>query len=53
VTHKAAADLVDPAVLPDMPTAPDNLAAGVSIDADYWVANVERLTERFNNWVAQ
>jgi putative spermidine/putrescine transport system substrate-binding protein len=53
VTHKEAAGKVDPAVLPNMPTEPGNLAAGVQLDTEFWVANIERLTERFNAWVGQ
>jgi putative spermidine/putrescine transport system substrate-binding protein len=53
VTNKAASGLIDPSVLPNVPTAPDNLSAGLAIDADFWVENIEPLTERFNAWVAQ
>jgi putative spermidine/putrescine transport system substrate-binding protein len=53
VTNKAATALVDPAVLPNMPTEPGNLAAGLGLDTEFWVANIERLTERFNAWVGQ
>jgi len=53
VTTKAATALIDPAVLPNMPTEPGNLAAGLELNTDFWVANIERLTERFNAWVGQ
>jgi len=53
VTHKDATALIDPAVLPNMPTEPKNLAAGLELDTEFWVANIERLTERFNAWVGQ
>jgi len=53
VTNKAATALVDPAVLPMMPTEPGNLAAELELNTDFWVANIERLTERFNAWVGQ
>ncbi|GEO36287.1 putative spermidine/putrescine transport system substrate-binding protein [Skermanella aerolata] len=53
VTNKEATALVDPAVLPIMPTEPGNLAAGLELNTDFWVANIERLTERFNAWVGQ
>jgi putative spermidine/putrescine transport system substrate-binding protein len=52
-THKDAAALVDPAVLPDIPTAPDNIEAGLFFDREFWVDHVEALNERFNNWAAQ
>ncbi len=53
VTHKDATALIDPAVLPNMPTEPGNLAAGLELNTEFWVANIERLTERFNAWVGQ
>jgi putative spermidine/putrescine transport system substrate-binding protein len=53
VTNKAATPLVDPAVLPNMPTEPGNLAAGLELNTEFWVANIERMTERFNAWVGQ
>lgn len=52
-TNKAASALVDPAVLPDIPTAPENIEAGLFFDRDFWVDRVEKLNERFNNWAAQ
>jgi len=36
-----------------MPTEPGNLAAGLELNTEFWVANIERLTERFNAWVGQ
>ena len=53
VTHKDATAMIDPAVLPNMPTEPGNLAAGLELNTEFWVANIERLTERFNAWVGQ
>jgi len=52
-THKDAAALVDPAVQPDIPTAPQNLESGLFFDDGFWVDNVERLNERFTAWAAQ
>jgi putative spermidine/putrescine transport system substrate-binding protein len=40
-------------VLPETPTAPENLPHGIFFDRDFWVDNVEELNERFNNWAAQ
>jgi putative spermidine/putrescine transport system substrate-binding protein len=53
VTHKDATAMIDPAVLPSLPTEPGNLAAGLELNTEFWVANIERLTERFNAWVGQ
>jgi putative spermidine/putrescine transport system substrate-binding protein len=52
-THLAAAEAVDPEVLPDIPTAPDNLPHGLFFGYEFWVDNVERLNERFAAWAAQ
>jgi putative spermidine/putrescine transport system substrate-binding protein len=53
VTHKGAAEQIDKEVLAGLPTAPDNLAAAIEVDTEFWVENVERLTERFTAWAAQ
>ena len=50
VTHKDAAAKIDAEVLQDLPTAPDNLAAAIELDTEFWVENVEPLTERFTAW---
>jgi putative spermidine/putrescine transport system substrate-binding protein len=50
VTHKGAAEQIDKEVLVDLPTGPDNLAAAIELDTEFWVENVERLTERFTAW---
>jgi putative spermidine/putrescine transport system substrate-binding protein len=53
VTNKDASALIAADVLLDVPTAPDNLGVGLAIDTEFWVDNIEKLTERFNGWVAQ
>ncbi len=53
VTHKDAAAQIDQEVLQDLPTAPDNLEGAIELDTEFWVENVERLTERFTAWAAQ
>jgi putative spermidine/putrescine transport system substrate-binding protein len=50
VTHKGAAEQIDKEVLAGLPTAPDNLAVAIELDTEFWVENVERLTERFTAW---
>lgn len=52
-TNKKAGELVEPAVLAETPTAPDNLKHGLFYGRDFWVDNVEQLNERFNSWAAQ
>jgi putative spermidine/putrescine transport system substrate-binding protein len=53
VTSKAATALIDPKRLADLPTAPDNLKNAIEIDTQFWLENLDKLTERFNKWAAQ
>ena len=53
VTHKGAAAEIDKDLLAGLPTAPENLNAALEIDTEFWVENVEPLTERFTAWAAQ
>jgi putative spermidine/putrescine transport system substrate-binding protein len=39
--------------LPNLPTAPDNLATAWNIDTQFWADNGDQLKERFNAWIAQ
>ncbi|MET0429540.1 MAG: ABC transporter substrate-binding protein [Microvirga sp.] len=51
--NKQAAAAVPADVQKDLPTAPDNLAKAVSLDAEFWVDHIEELSKRFNAWLAQ
>ena len=53
VTNKAATALVDPKLLPVLPTAPQNMANVEEIDDQFWLENLDRLNERFNKWAAK
>lgn len=53
VTNASATALIDPALLPDLPTAPANMANVKSIDDQFWLENLDRLNERFNKWAAK
>jgi putative spermidine/putrescine transport system substrate-binding protein len=53
VTNKAATALVDQKLLPVLPTAPQNMANVEPIDDQFWLENLDRLTERFNKWAAK
>ncbi len=53
VTSKVAQDKIDPALMADLPSAPQNLAKAVELNADFWLENLDRLNERFNRWVAR
>lgn len=53
VTSKAATAMIDKAVLPNLPTAPENIATAIYIDEPFWVENIDKLNQRFNAWVAR
>jgi putative spermidine/putrescine transport system substrate-binding protein len=44
---------VDAAVLPNLPTAPDNLKTAFNVDPQFWADNGDQLKERFNAWLAK
>lgn len=52
-TVKAAIKYVAPAVLPDMPTAPENTRNAFAVDPLFWADHGEELTARFNAWLAK
>jgi len=52
-SNKDAAGRLAPAVLKDLPTAPDNIKNAVEINVGFWLENIDRLTERFNKWAAK
>jgi putative spermidine/putrescine transport system substrate-binding protein len=44
---------VDPATLPNLPTAPDNLKTAFNVDPHFWADHGDELKERFNAWLAK
>jgi putative spermidine/putrescine transport system substrate-binding protein len=52
-SNKDATAHLQPAVLKDLPTAPDNIKNAVEINVTFWLENIDRLTERFNKWAAK
>lgn len=52
-THKDAVSKAPADVTVRLPTNPDYLKNAVSIDTDFWIENVEELSQRFNNWASQ
>jgi putative spermidine/putrescine transport system substrate-binding protein len=52
VTAKGANAKIDKARLQQLPTAEANIAHAVQIDTAFWLENIDRLTERFNQWAA-
>jgi putative spermidine/putrescine transport system substrate-binding protein len=53
VTNKKAVDLISAKAMPELPTNPKNMANVVELDAQFWIDNIDRLTERFNKWAAK
>ncbi|MFC5694871.1 polyamine ABC transporter substrate-binding protein [Pseudomonas sp. GCM10022186] len=53
LTNKHANDLVAAELKAELPTDPKNMAEALPLDTEFWVENVESLTERFNAWIAQ
>jgi putative spermidine/putrescine transport system substrate-binding protein len=53
ITTKAATPMIDKAILPELPTAPDNIATAIYLDEPFWVENLDKLNQRFNAWVAR
>lgn len=52
-SNKDAAALLSPVVLKDLPTAPDNIKNTEEMSVPFWLENIDKLTERFNKWVAK
>jgi len=53
VTARGANALIPPAVLQQLPTAPQNAEAALQIDDKFWLDNLDRLNQRFNAWVSR
>jgi len=53
ITHVDADEYVPEDARADLPTYSENLAVAREINTEFWVDNIERLTERFNSWIAQ
>jgi putative spermidine/putrescine transport system substrate-binding protein len=44
---------INPDILKDLPTAPDNMKTALIVDPQFWADKGEELRERFNAWLAQ
>jgi putative spermidine/putrescine transport system substrate-binding protein len=53
VTTKASTAMIDKSVLPNLATAPQNMASALPIDDKFWLENLDKLNQRFNAWVAK
>ena len=51
--NKDAAPLVEATILPDLPSAPDNLKTVFNVDPQFWADHGDELKERFNAWLAK
>jgi len=51
--NKDAIPGIAPATLPNLPTAPDNLATAFNVDPQFWADHGDELKERFNAWLAK
>jgi putative spermidine/putrescine transport system substrate-binding protein len=51
--RKDARKYVNPSVLPNLPTAPENMQSWFKSNTQFWADNHEALTERFNVWLSQ
>ena len=52
-SNKDSMPLVNPDILPHLPTAPDNLKTAFYADQQFWADKADELRERFNAWLAQ
>ena len=52
-TAKAATPLIDKNVLPNLATAPQNMSSALYINDKFWLENLDKLSQRFNAWVAK
>ena len=51
--NKDSEPLVDPSILPDLPTAAANMKTAFFADQQFWADHGDDLRERFNAWLAQ
>jgi len=49
-TNAKALPLVDPKVMAVLPSQPDNFKKGFLFSGEWWGPNLEKVTERFNEW---
>lgn len=52
-TNLKALDGLDPKVLGELPSAPQNLAVALPMNTEFWVEHGEELEQRFNSWAAK
>lgn len=52
-TSKASLDHLTAEVKENLPLIPERLEYGIAVDDEFWVENLDSLTERFNAWAAK
>jgi putative spermidine/putrescine transport system substrate-binding protein len=52
-SNKDSVPLIKPDILPDLPTAPDNLKTAWQLDSQFWADHGDEIKERFNAWLSQ
>lgn len=53
LSNKEAVARIDPALIRETPSNPDNMKNALPLDAEFWVENNDQLTQRFNAWAAR
>ncbi|MGY4447412.1 putative spermidine/putrescine transport system substrate-binding protein [Bradyrhizobium sp. i1.3.1] len=51
--NKDAEAFVDPAIRPDLPTAPEHIRNGLRVDLVFWAEKGDELNQRFTAWLAK
>lgn len=49
--RRSSMERVPEAIRPMLPTADHNMATAIQLDAHWWSDNLERVQQRFNNWL--
>jgi len=50
---KAAIQYVDKDLLPELPSAPQNMVDALEINVPFWLENYDKLNDRYTKWAAQ
>jgi putative spermidine/putrescine transport system substrate-binding protein len=45
--------MIDPKVLSNLATAPENSKGSLYINDKFWLENLDKLNQRFNAWLAK
>jgi len=53
ITNAQAANGLDKAQFPDIPSLPEHMATALQLDDKFWLENIDKLTQRFNVWAAK